>query len=418
MGCGAATVNGTADDGSVDAGGGVRFDAGAVGDDAMAVDATMVDATNDVPGRDVGPEAHVCPVVDDDVPPADVPASDAPYVVELAIGSQLHQCARMSDGTVRCMGLNAEGRLGNGRTNEVNVPSTPVPGLIDVEQVVTSDMGATCTRHRDGSVRCWGSNRYDMLGTGHVGDQDCLGRPCRMSPTLVDGLTEVVYLAVGNTSICAVRRDGGVWCWGAGDRLLPAGSAATPRATRLSDVAAMWPRALGWVWRRRDGRYASDTAITGLAIPEAAGFAEGGFGYHLCYRLPNTSIRCLGGNDHGKVGNGTIKGGLPGVTEPGDPGLCGVRSVATAFANTCALLYDGTVRCWGDGSHGALGCPTAEPCDSNGMAMRPRPVAGLEGVDRVFVGVWGGCAIRRDHSVWCWGTLAPHRYGPPEPVAW
>ena len=36
-----------------------------------------------------------------------------------------------------------------------------------------------------------------------------------MSPTLVPALTEVVSLVSVHSSICAVRRDGGVWCWGA-----------------------------------------------------------------------------------------------------------------------------------------------------------------------------------------------------------
>ncbi len=412
-GCGAATVNGTVGDAAVQMDT-PAIDLGALGPDVPSIDEPPADSL----ARDAAPDARVCPVVDD-VPAPDVPAADAPYVIDLAVGAQLHECALMSDHTVRCRGLNAEGRLGNGRTNEVNVPPTTVPDLHDVEQVVTSLHGATCSRHRDGTVRCWGSNVYGMLGTGHVGDQDCLGRACRMSPTVVPGLTDVVDLVVANNAICAVRREGGVWCWGYSDRLLPRGGTSTPVATRLTDVAAMWPRSFGWVWRLRSGRYGSDTPITGLDIPAEAEFAEGGFGYHLCYRLPDSSARCLGGNSHGEVGNGQASDALPGVTEPADPGLCGIRSIATGYGNTCAVLSDRTVWCWGDGRYGALGCPSAEPCSgSSGDATRPRRVAGLDNVDRVFVGVWGSCALRMDHSVWCWGTLAPTFRGPPGIVSW
>jgi hypothetical protein len=66
----------------------MSLDAGTVGDDATVFDV----AVTDVPGRDIGREAHVCPVVDD-VATDDVPMGDAPYVVELAIGAQLHGCA-------------------------------------------------------------------------------------------------------------------------------------------------------------------------------------------------------------------------------------------------------------------------------------------------------------------------------------
>lgn len=406
VGC-ATTVGGSAGDAAADV--------GATTDASLAFDAA-VDIPVDVAVRDAGAETRTCPMVDEDVPAVDVPPADAPYVVDLAVGTQLHQCAVMSDGTVRCMGLNAEGRLGNGRTNEVNVPPTTVPGLRDVVQVVTHDLGATCARLRDGTVRCWGSNQYGMLGTGHADDQDCLGRPCRMSPAVVPGLTDVVGLVSGQVSICAVRRDGSVWCWGMGSRL--ADASAVPVVTRLTDVAALWPRVFGWVWRLRSGEYRSDTPITELVIPREAELAEGRFSFHLCYRPPDGSVRCLGSNTRGKVGNGETSSAAPGVTDPADPGLCGVRSIATGSYNTCAVLTDRTLWCWGDGSRGALGCQTAGPCTSAGNASRPRRVEGLDLVERVFVGVWGGCALRVDRSVWCWGTLSPSRDRTLAPVAW
>lgn len=343
-----------------------------------------------------------------------------PYVVDLDVGSQLHQCAIMSDRTVRCRGMNYEGRLGNGRTNEPNVPATTVPGLTDVEQVITDQMGVTCARRRDGTVSCWGSNRDGLVGTGHAGDEDCHGAPCRMSPTVVPGLTGIVDLVDGNGSICAVQRDGNVRCWGS-NRFVP-GFSATPVATRLSDVAAMWPFMHGWVWRIRSGGYGADTPIPGLTIPAQAEIARGYFGYHLCYRLPDRTVRCLGGNSHGQVGNGQSSDDLPGVTVPANPGLRGVRSIATSATNTCAVLADRTVWCWGDGSHGALGAPPTEFCTgprgSVACASRPRRVPGLTNVERVFVGIWGGCALRVDHDVLCWGTLAPDRNVALAPVAW
>lgn len=400
LGCGAGAVATSAGD-------------AATSQPPMDLGTPIVDAT-----RDVVPEPRGCPMTDEDVPGTDVPTGDAPHVTDLAVSAQLFQCALMSDGTVRCRGLNAEGRLGNGRTNEVNVPPTTVPDLHDVEQVVTHSNGATCSRHRDGSVRCWGSNRYHLLGTGHAGDQDCLGVPCRMSPTPVPGLTEVVSLVSGHSSICAIRRDGGVWCWGSDDRLLPSGGSANPVDTGLSDVAAMWPRAFGWVWRTRSGRYGADLPF-GVDIPAEAEFADGGSSGHLCYRLPDGSARCLGLNAEGQLGNGQASIDISRAGEPSDPGLCGVRSIATGVYNTCAVLLDRTVWCWGDGSRGALGCPTSAPCEgSTGSATRPRRVWGLDGVDRVFVGVWGACALRVDRSVWCWGALVQGRETTLTRVAW
>jgi hypothetical protein len=278
-------------------------------------------------------------------------------------------------------------------------------------------------------VRCWGYNGYGLLGTGHDGDESCrAGSPdalCRTRPTLVPGLTDVVHLAVGysGSTICASRRDGTAWCWGSGDPRIGAPESPTPtRATRVSGASALWWRSFGWVWRLSAGGYGSDTTIPGLSIPPDAEFADGPYSAHLCFRLADGSVRCLGANTEGQVGNGESSRVLPGVTAPWDPGLCGVRSVATGSYTSCAVLSDRTVRCWGDGRYGGLGFSPTERCvgisASGECATRPAAVPGLDSVDRLFLGVWGGCALRVDHRVWCWGMLAPTLDGPPGFVEW
>ncbi len=207
-----------------------------------------------------GADVFRCEAPDAAPPAIDAPPDAPPFVVEIASAAQLHTCARMSDGTLRCKGDNRQGVLGVPAVEVAERPVT-VPGLVDVEQVVTSNLGATCTRHRDGHVRCWGSNRYALLGTGHLGDERCEGEPCRRAPTLVDRLDGVVYLAVGALgSMCAVRDDGTVWCWGTGGFPEALGDAARP--TRLStfrDVVWLRSTVLGWIVRMRDGSYRTTT---------------------------------------------------------------------------------------------------------------------------------------------------------------
>jgi len=143
--------------------------------------------------------------------------SDAVHVVELAVSALTHDCARMSDGTARCRGMNGDGQLGLGAVTPILDEATPVPDLTGVAQIVTSSNRATCTRHDDGTVRCWGSNEYGMLGTGHVGEERCGifdGTPCRTRPTLVPGLDRVTQLFLGVWGTCALRSDHSVWCWG------------------------------------------------------------------------------------------------------------------------------------------------------------------------------------------------------------
>jgi hypothetical protein len=412
--------------------------------DVVVVDAAIVDEAAPDAGavdaeRDSAVDVRVCPMpVDEDVPAADVPATDGPYVVELAVGSQLNRCARMSDGTLRCRGWNHDGQLGVGTwdlggSGPGRTTAVVVPGLNDVEQVVTTNVGAVCTRHRDGTVRCWGSNQYNMLGTGHAGDVTCAsGRPCRPSPTLVPGLTDVVFLAVSGFAICAVGGDGAVRCWGSVDPLLPRGGSATPvLATAVSDVARLYSLNYGWVVQLRSGTYATyqiaDPAAAALDIPSAAQvvYSNHTFSSHLCYRLPDGTARCLGENWFGKVGNGRSDPQSMFVSVPADPGLCGVRSVVAGTYNSCALMADRTVQCWGEGEYGALGFDPPDLCggldgdEAAPCATRPGAVRGLDGVDQLFVGVWGGCALRVDRSVWCWGSLSPDlASGTLGPVEW
>lgn len=375
----------------------------AVADSAVdavdAIDAADVGAAVDAGPPDVGVPVDVrrCPlVVEGDVPVADVP-TDGPYVVELSTDDVYHQCARMSDGTLRCRGLNTSGELGLGREGPSEPDAVVVPGLTGVAQVITDLRHATCTRHLDGSVRCWGSNEAGLLGTGHEGDRaDCR---CRSTPTLVPGLTEVTRLASNWGRMCAVRRDGTVWCWG--ERV--ARPSATPaRYAAFSDVSQLWAFTNdSWVARLRSGRYVwrfdyeasrDDRRPT---IPDDAVMDEGNPTRvdHLCYRLPDGSVRCFGWNDHGALGNGTTSDA---IFDPVDPGLCGVRSAHVGHNHSCALMGDLTVRCWGY------------------SVTSPTPVPGLDRVDRLFPGNNGTCAIRLDRSVWCW--QGPSFLGTPAPM--
>ena len=73
-------------------------------------------------------------------------------------------------------------------------------------------------------------------------------------------------------------------------------------------------------------------------------------------------MRCqLGGNAQGQLGIGTTTGQDAGTacscweTPVAVSGLSGATAVAAGQSHSCALLSDGTVKCWGDNSVGQLG---------------------------------------------------------------
>jgi hypothetical protein len=75
----------------------------------------------------------------------------------------LHSCSLLSDGSVKCWGLNNYGELGDG----TNGNSSSVPVLVSgISNAIGIAAGAahTCAVLSDGSVKCWGLNNYGQLG--------------------------------------------------------------------------------------------------------------------------------------------------------------------------------------------------------------------------------------------------------------
>ncbi|MDF2693596.1 MAG: hypothetical protein K0S65_1979 [Labilithrix sp.] len=88
----------------------------------------------------------------------------AAYPQQLA-AHESHSCARMTDGTVYCWGgNNALGELGQVRPLGVYVPAKVEP-LKDVVSVAVG-YRSSCALAKDGSVRCWGNNDHGQLGRG------------------------------------------------------------------------------------------------------------------------------------------------------------------------------------------------------------------------------------------------------------
>jgi alpha-tubulin suppressor-like RCC1 family protein len=81
-------------------------------------------------------------------------------------------------------------------------------------------------------------------------------------------------------------------------------------------------------------------------------------------------------------------------------GACrAVTQIATGGAHTCALIGDGTVRCWGLNSAGQLGDGTTI------SRSIPRPaVVGLSNIAQIATGFYHSCAVTNAGSVWCWGS--------------
>src|SRR5438128_10932434 len=71
-----------------------------------------------------------------------------------------HSCARLSDGTARCWGRNANGQVGDGTTVQrllpVVVKNSANTGPLTGVSVVYAGAPHSCARLRDAPAQCWG----------------------------------------------------------------------------------------------------------------------------------------------------------------------------------------------------------------------------------------------------------------------
>jgi alpha-tubulin suppressor-like RCC1 family protein len=151
--------------------------------------------------------------------------------VEVAVGSY-HACALRRSGTVSCWGMNTSGQLGTGNTSD---SPKPIDVGVSQGQHISAGFNFSCVVKTTGQVMCWGGNNYGQLGNG-----TSTSAPTP-TPVVVTGLTDAVSLGAGTNHACAVRKTGGVSCWGLNDDgQLGIGSKAatpgTPNSTPLNVV--------------------------------------------------------------------------------------------------------------------------------------------------------------------------------------
>lgn len=121
---------------------------------------------------------------------------------------------------------------------------------------------------------------------------------------------------------------------------------------------------------------------------------------HSCALRADGTVWCWGKNDVGQLGRGTLTVD-PDPTPAKVIGLSGVARIVASNAPMCALMLDGTVRCWG-------GRPSGQ------FNATPYVVQGLTDVIEIAAGSGGHqCARKGDKTVWCWGSNAHGQLGHP-----
>ncbi len=136
----------------------------------------------------------------------------------------------------------------------------------------------------------------------------------------------------------------------------------------------------------------------------AAGISAGAF--HTCARLVDGSLRCWGFGGEGRLGYAN-QDNIGDNEHPEDVGPVQLGGTATAISagggHTCAVLGDGSVRCWGFGNDGRLGYGNQNDIGDNEHPASVGPVELGGTATAISAGNAHTCTLLAGGDVRCWG---------------
>ncbi len=288
-------------------------------------------------------------------------------------------------------------------TPRVPVAAEPRPLQDVVHLALTQDQGA-CAVRRDGGVWCWNGDPHTWAPAGPI-DFD---RPQPVGAVRVPGMGDATAVCVTSTVVCGLLRTGQVQCRGRSLRSLEAtedDSAVVSEATlpELLGTAALVEHHDRCVALQPDGRA---LAVAPPARPNSPWSTEVLAVPPRGCTLLDGAPRCVGANTHGLLANTTAASFGP-VSPSSLFRLVTVRDVSFGEAHACAALGDGSVRCWGRNLDAQLGLG-----DLRSRAL-PTRIPGLSGVVAVRATTRATCALRSNGEVWCWGSSPSELFGEP-----
>lgn len=189
--------------------------------------------------------------------------------------------------------------------------------------------------------------------------------PASIAESSIDG---------GSQHTCAIGAAGEPVCWGS-------------NSYRQSGGTSSWaslPRAVG-------------------GIPKAIAHIAAGY-EHTCAIDVDGGVWCWGRNQHGQLGTSTGGASAPSPLQVAGLGQPAV-SLGLGMSHSCAVLADGTARCWGLNTWGQLGN------GSTTSSVVPVPVSGLSDVVQMAASQVFSCARTASGRVACWGSNASGQLG-------
>jgi len=191
-------------------------------------------------------------------------------------------------------------------------------------------------------------------------------------------------LSSGGSSTCAVLDDDALSCWGYN-----------------------FEGELGYGDNK--DRYMPPSFGLNLGYGKTASAVSSGFS-HICAILQDRSVKCWGQNVSGQLGYGDqlFRGIASQISINLGLGRS-AKSIATGFAHSCAILDDGSVKCWGANGSGQLGY--GDRTTRLGPPMIPVNLGAGRTARTLALGAYHSCALLDDFTMKCWGSNSDGQLG-------
>jgi len=228
-----------------------------------------------------------------------------------------------------------------------------------------SDRSTLCGVRSDGVVMCWGSNSNGQLGIGQSGDRD--------APQIVSLPAPATMVSVGFSHVCALTSGGDIYCWGNGK-----------------------------FGQNGDALFADHSSPVAVVSAEKFKRLTAGSN-HTCALSTGGRAYCWGNNELGQLGRGGWTAtGLTNMT-PVQGDLI-FNSISARGATTCALTASGQDYCWGTNTVFELGRTSTELCRADGHPCSSVPglVSGGITFSAIATDGFGGCGLS-SATAYCWG---------------